>query len=466
MLEIVTLFFFSVFLLFQLLYLIVPAIRFIRTPPNPINIQEQEEVTLLIPAYNEENIISTCIDGLLQLDYTRYQAMIVNDGSTDDTMGVLQKRLCLKPVFLEKTNLLPHNPVLHCYQSERYPRIFVVDKINGGKADALNAGIEYASGSLVVTLDADCVLSPNSIHAVNTNFKNQNVIAAGGAVHILQGVTEHSPGTSQHFKVKGLIKYQIIQYLTAFYLFRTTQEKFNGITVISGAFGVFRKYILHELNGFRKTIGEDMDITLRVHKLIRTLHTDKRICFIPQAVCYTECPEDFRDLFRQRFRWQKCFVDCIITYWSNLFKELGLGVSIYMLIDGLLLGTIAAFSTLFFYVALLFNYVDTFYSLIIFAISAALGLFQSIASLLICKQFGFSYSVPDSFRYYLFALIEPVSYRILGIIFCTLGTILYFFDKHGWNKVKRSGKQYAVTAGLTTCSSLKPIPEKGEILYE
>lgn len=207
-----------------------------------------------------------------------------------------------------------------------------------------------------------------------------------------------------------------------------------------------------------------MDITLRVHKLIRTIHKDKIIRFIPQAVCYTECPEDLKDLFRQRLRWQKCFVDCIITYWSNLFKDLGVGISIYMRIDGLLLGTISAFTTIVYYIAFMFNYVNSFLPIILFVSSATVGVLQSIASLLISKQFGHSYSFFDYIRYYLFALIEPFSFRILGLIFCTLGTIMYFFDKHNWNKVKRSGKQYAVYSNLTPCISLPPIPEKGEAI--
>ncbi len=459
-----TLFFFSIFVFFQLLYLIIPAIKLIRDPPKPIAIQDQTEVTLLIPAYNEEGIILTCVQGLCRLDYSNYKAIIVNDGSTDNTLGVLQTELRLKPSAITKTNLIPHQSVINCYQSSKYPQIFVIDKINGGKADALNAGIEYATGELVVTLDADCVLSADSIHAVNSCFKNQNIIAAGGTVHILQGVANANPAFLHSFKVKALIKYQIINYLTAFYLFRTTQDKFNSIIVISGAFGIFRKSVLYELEGFRKTIGEDMDITLRVHQLIQTIHTDKNIMYIPQAVCYTECPENLRDLFRQRFRWQKCFVDCIITYWFNLFKELGTGISIYMLIDGLLLGTISAFTTIIFYVAFMFNLVDNLLSLIFFTTAAAIGVLQSITSLLIGKRFGYSYSWLDYIRFFLFSLIEPISFRILGIFFCSLGTILYFFDKHNWHKVKRTGKQYAITANLITQNSLDPIPEKREVI--
>lgn len=215
-------------MLFQFIYLIIPVVRLIKNPPKPIELQDQEKITLLIPAYNEESIILTCVYGILQLNYARYQAIIINDGSTDDTLDVLRKQLRLKPVVLRKARLLAHNPIINCYQSADFPRIFVIDKINGGKADALNAGIEYATGELVVTLDADCVLSSNSMQAVNSCFKNQNTIAAGGAVHILQGAANGSTASSQIFKVKALIKFQIIQYLTAFYLFRITQEKFNA----------------------------------------------------------------------------------------------------------------------------------------------------------------------------------------------------------------------------------------------
>ncbi|MDF2633653.1 MAG: glycosyl transferase family 2 [Pelosinus sp.] len=460
----ITLMLFSIFVIFQLLYLFVPLIKFIRVQPKIIEMQEQEPITILVPAFNEENIILSCLDGILQLNYANYEVIIINDGSTDNTLSILKRNLQLVPTIITKANLLQHSPIINCYRSSLFPRILVIDKINGGKADSLNAGIEYTSNEIIVTLDADCFLQSQAFHAINSIFRNKNIVAAGGVVLIIQGMINDNTVPSSTFNVPGLIKYQIVQYLTAFYLHKFTQAKFNAITVISGAFGIFRKSALNEINGYRNTIGEDMDITLRIHQLIRTRYTENKIVFIPEAVCYTECPGDFKDLFRQRLRWQKAFVDCIITYWNNLFCKFGFGISIYLFFDSLLLGTVSAFYTIIFLLTLMFDYADPFFALILISISVILGASQSIVSLIISQQFGYSYSWVDYTRYYLFSLIEVLSFRLLGLAFCTLGTIMYFFNKHEWNKVTRSGEKYTVNTDLTTCSDLQPISEKGEIL--
>lgn len=453
---VLTLVIFAIFLFFQFLYLMVPLVTFWGEKPKVIKMQDQDNITLLIPAFNEENIILSCLDGIFQLNYTNYEVIIINDGSTDNTLGILTENLQLTPTAMNKANLLPHNPIINCYQSALFPRIFVVDKTNGGKADSLNAGIEYASNEIIITLDADCFLSSQSFHAVNSIFKDKNIIAAGGVVQIIQGIINDKTVPSSNFNVKGLIKYQIVQYLTSFYLHKVTQSAFNAITVISGAFGIFRKSALIEVNGYRKTIGEDMDITLRMHRLIKTTHTDKKIVFVPEAVCYTECPGGFRDLLRQRIRWQKAFVDCIITYWSNLFREVDVGISLFLLFDSLLLGTIAALYTILFFINLILGNTDPTLALILLSISLFLGASQNIVSLFISRRFGYSYSWTNYLRYYLFSLVEVISFRLLGLIFCTLGTMMYFFDNQNWNKVNRSGQRYTMNTNLALCDNPQP----------
>jgi len=460
-----TLTIFCIFIFFQILYLIVPITRLWKIHPQIIELQEQENITLLIPAFNEENIILSCLDGILQLNYTNYEVFIINDGSTDNTLEILKKTLQLTPVIINKANKLHHNPIIGCYQSLLLPRIFVLDKANGGKADSLNTGLEYASNEIIITLDADCFLSPQAFHAVNAVFKDKNIIAAGGTVQIIQGMINDHAVPSATFNVNSLIKYQIVQYLTSFYLHKVTQAEFNALTVISGAFGIFRKSSLIEINGYRNTIGEDMDITLRIHQLIKKSQPDKKIVFIPEAVCHTECPEKFKDLLKQRLRWQKAFVDCIITYWNHLFKDFGFSMSCFLLFDSLLLGTIAAFYTILFLITLILSKSDPLLAFLLIVISLILGTSQSMISLFLSKRFGHCYSWIDYIRYFLFSLLEVVSFRLLGLVFCTLGTIMYFFDKHDWDKVTRSGKNYTAGAHLAACRDPQPLSDKGEIVY-
>ena len=193
-------------------------------------------------------------------------------------------------------------------------------------------------------MDADSVLEPNALAAMNTAFEDEKVIAAGGMVQISQGYNGSYLMPKPVFNVSGIIRYQIIQYLTDFYLHKTTQSKLKSITVIAGAFGAFRRYALFDVKGYRKTVGEDLDITLRMQNLVKKKYKNYKLLFVPYAICFTECPSTFKSLFNQRIRWQKGFLDCVIHFRKSFFIRLGFPVSTYLLLDSLILGNYKCFS--------------------------------------------------------------------------------------------------------------------------
>nr|WP_245746198.1 glycosyltransferase family 2 protein [Evansella caseinilytica] len=399
-------------------------------------------MTILIPAYNEENIIKNCIQSILHIDYRKYEAFIINDGSSDNTMELLKSLLKLEKVNKKKANKLAHKQITAVYQSARFPQIFVIDKANGGKADSLNAGIEYAEYENIVTLDADSSLDVNSLQVINSAFRDENAIAGGGMVHIGQAFHGDYTNPKPKLSIRNLMKFQFIQYLANFYLYKITQAKFNALAIISGAFGIFKKSALFEVGGYRITVGEDMDITMRIQKLIKTKYPEKKILFIPEAVCFTEGPESFRDLFKQRIRWQKAFIDCIIIYGPSLFTKFGIGMSLFLIVDALILGTLTAFPTLIIPFIILFSGQGPYLALMLFAFSFSLGIFQSLVALTITQRFGYKFSKRDRIRLGLFVPFEIVTYRFLGVIFNTFGTVGYFINKHSWNKVKRHGTRH------------------------
>ena len=223
-------------------------------------------------------------------------------------------------------------------------------------------------------------------------------------------------------------------------MLKTTQSKIGSITVIAGAFGAFRRSILLQAKGYRKTVGEDMDITLRIQELIGTSLKNKRIIFVPEAVCYTECPTTFKSLFRQRIRWQKAFVDCVITYRKSFYRKFNFKVSTYLLIDSLLLGTLTAYSTLMVLLILLVTMNHLRLSLLLFIISIVLAIMQDISTILVSRRFGHLYSLKDQISLLLFLPVEVVLYRLMGLLFVTVGSLLYFFDKNGWNRSERVGQ--------------------------
>lgn len=439
---VVTLILYAIFFAFQILYITVPLFIVNGEQRSKMARKPEDGISILIPAYNEEAIIKNCIQAILHVDYKKYEAYIINDGSTDHTMELLISLLDLKKVEKEKAGRISHEPVKGIYQSTIYPSIYIIDKENGGKADSLNAGIEFAQYETIITLDADSGLDVKSLQIINAAFKDQNVIAAGGMVHIGQAFYGDYTNPMPRFNMSHLLRFQFLQYLVNFYLYKITQAKFKALAIISGAFGVFKRDALFEVGGYRITVGEDMDITMRIQRLIKTKYPTKKILFIPEAVCFTEGPETFRDLFKQRIRWQKAFIDCIIIYGRSLLTKFGFSISLFLIVDALMLGTLTAFPTLIIPFAMLIKGEGAILALVLFVFSFSLGIFQSLVAMIITNRFGYVFSWVDKIRIAFFIPFEIVTYRFLGVLFNTFGTIGYFINKNSWNKVKRVGGQH------------------------
>lgn len=434
----ITIVIFTLNVVVQIIYIFIPL--YTLKEQKGVNPKKETGISVLIPTYNETLVIENCLLGIHNINYSNFEVLFINDGSTDDTLETFHKHLMLIKVPKSNQGVLNYEKVKDVYRSERYPHIWVIDKDNGGKADALNTGIDYAMNEIIITLDADCILEQNSLIEMNRTFLDDSVVAAGGLVNIVQGFKRSGEKLIPSFRISGLIRHQVIQYLTAFYLHKATHSKFGSITVIAGAFGAFRKNVLILAKGYRKSVGEDMDITLRIQELICTCLKNKRIIFVPEAVCYTECPSSLKGLYSQRIRWQKGLVDCIITFRKSLYRIMNFKVSSYLLLDSILLGTFCAYPTVMvpLFVLLSLNQIKLF--LILFMMSFVVVVMQVIATLLVSSRFGHYYSLRDFISLVLFLPIEIILYRITGLFFVTIGTILYFFDKDGWNPSERIGQ--------------------------
>jgi cellulose synthase/poly-beta-1,6-N-acetylglucosamine synthase-like glycosyltransferase len=265
-------------------------------------------VSLLVPAYNEEATIASSVRSLLQLDYPEFEIVVVNDGSRDATLEALREAFQLE-VFPEAHCRRIHaKPVRAIYHSKLHANLRVVDKENGGKADALNVGINASRFPLFCAMDADSILQRDSLRRVTQPFLDDpRTVAAGGTVRIANGCTV-SGGHLEHVALPHnlLALVQIVEYLRAFLFGRLGWATLNAVLIISGAFGVFRKDTVVEVGGYRAdTIGEDMELVVRLHCLLRARRQPYAIQFVADPICWTEAPEDLGILKNQRIRWQR-----------------------------------------------------------------------------------------------------------------------------------------------------------------
>ena len=283
-------------------------------------------ISILVPAYNEEATIAASIRSMLQLSYAEFEIVIINDGSKDSTLDVLKREFALLPFPEAYRRQIPTQEVRQVYRSTRYPNVRVIDKLNGGKADSLNAGINISRYPLFCGVDADSILQRDSLAKVTEPFlRDPTVVAAGGTVRVANGC-EVSGG----FLTKvGLPKniwalFQVVEYLRAFLFGRLGWSSMNGMLIISGAFGVFRKDAVVLAGGYRRdTIGEDMELVVRMHRLLRERRQPYRIEFVPDPVCWTEAPEDLRTLRNQRIRWQRGLAESMSRNFGLMFSRNG-----------------------------------------------------------------------------------------------------------------------------------------------
>jgi len=283
-------------------------------------------ITLIVPAHNEEASIVSSVRSLLRVDYPAVEIVIVNDGSTDKTLEKLVREFELEPARTLYISRLKTAPVRGLYRSLCEPRLVVVDKEPGGaKADATNAGLNAATCPYVCVVDADSMLERDALLRIMVKVLEdpKRVIAAGGIVRVLNGC-EFRDGKLRRVKLpkSPIVILQVIEYLRAFLIGREAWARGNMLTIISGAFGIFRRDVLMRAGGFRAdAIGEDFDLVARLHRLMRDEKRDYRIVFVPDPVCWTEVPPTIRSLARQRARWQKGLADALWLQRGMLFRK-------------------------------------------------------------------------------------------------------------------------------------------------
>lgn len=403
-------------------------------------------ISLLVPAYNEALSIVNSIRALLQLDYPEYEIIVINDGSQDDMLSVLEKAFELMPFPEAYRDRLKTKEVKKFYRSRLYPKIRVVDKHNGGKADAINAGINVARYPLFCTVDADSILQQNSLRRVVQPFLDDNTtIASGGTVRVVNGCqVEHGFLSNTGLPKNPLALFQIVEYLRAFLFGRLGWSPMNALLIISGAFGLFHKETVVAVGGYRSnTIGEDMELVVRLHRILRKQKKPYRIVFVPDPICWTEAPEDIRVLARQRIRWQRGLAESLFMNMSLLFNPragaVGFFAFPFMLLFEWLGPVIEVLGYIIIVTGFMFGYIgfDVFITLMIVAIG--FGILLSTTALLLEEISFHIYQRPKELLWLFMAVIlENIGYRQLTSFWRLIGFIEWLFGKQAkWGVMTR-----------------------------
>lgn len=281
-------------------------------------------ISLIVPAYNEQINIVESVHSMLALEYPAYEVIVVNDGSKDETLKRMIEAFELVPVQRSFEETLKHEPIRGIYASSRSDRLFVVDKSNGGKADAQNAGINVCRAPIFCVIDGDSILEPDALlRAVQPFIEDpERTIAVGGTIRIANNSTIES-GRVKTIRLpnKVLPLFQVVEYLRAFLMARLAWSQVNTLMLVSGAFGVFRRREAVAVGGFTKgSMGEDLDFVIKLHRYMLDNKKEYRIEFIPEPVCWTEAPETLAVLARQRSRWQRGSLEAFFRYRGMLFN--------------------------------------------------------------------------------------------------------------------------------------------------
>lgn len=415
---------------------------------HSLNSGQEPPISVIVPAYNEGTTIVSSLQSILHLNYPRLEVIVVNDGSKDNTLQVLIEEYDFEPFPEDISNALPCAMIKEVYLSRKVKNLKLINKLNGGKADAINAGINLCHSPLFCCIDADSVLEKESLVRVVQPFLNHpETIAVGGTVRIANGCTvEDGHITSAGVPSNFLAIFQMVEYLRAFLFGRVAWSRLKGLLIISGAFGLFRKSTVIEAGGYAAdTIGEDMELILRMYRTMIKQGKPFRVEFIPDPVCWTEAPESLKVFASQRRRWHRGLSESLTRNRDLLFAKgsgtIGWVAFPFFVLFEWLSPFIELAGYLFTAYLLISDRLSIIDAGVIFIFAVQLSVFLSVVSLLL-DEFTFpgSTSMKGILVLVLFSFLECFGYRQLNMFYKIQGTIEWLRNtKHTWGDMTRTG---------------------------
>lgn len=413
-------------------------------------------VTLLVPGYNEEATIVESVRSLLALRYPELEIIVVNDGSKDATLQRLIEAFDLAPVTRALPRRVEYKPVRGVYGSPRLPTLLVVDKENGGKSDGLNAALDLARHPLVCAVDADSLLDSESLLRAVRPFidEPEETGAVGGTIRVVNGCVVKAGQVVETRAPRGWLElFQAVEYLRAFLMARMAWTRSQTVTIISGAFGIFHRERLLDMGGYSHgTVGEDMELVVRLHRHAHETGEPLKVWHVPDPVCWTEVPDNLKVLSRQRTRWQRGLCE---TLWrhrqmigSPRHGSVGMWAMPQFVLFDVLSPILELVGLLLVPLCTLAGILSIEFFLAYCALVFGFGICISVSCFLLAEFSLRRYrNAGDLWRLGLGAILENFGYRQLNSAWRVMGIWQFLRKKQGWGEMRRRGFQSPAAEG-------------------
>ena len=404
-------------------------------------------ISLLVPAYNESATIVDSVRNLISLDFPEYEVIVINDGSKDDTLQLLIDAYELLPFHQPYKKSLQTEEITEIYRSAVDEKLIVLNKKNGGKADALNAGINVASYPVIVTIDADSILEKNSLIKIIYSFvSDPTCIAVGGIVRIGSGCEiEDGQMKEVGLSKNPIVALQTTEYLRAFLTGRIGFDVMGMLLIISGAFGAFNKAAVIEAGGYtRNCVGEDMELVVKLHQLMHDKKRKYSVRFLPDPICWTQPPEQLRELKKQRKRWHIGLIDTLLRHKCMMlnpkYGRIGMVCLPYYWIFELAGPIIETFGYVFIPISFFLGVVNLWFMLSFFLVAVLYGTILSVGALLLEENTFKKYpDIEQLLQLFFYSFVDNFGYRQLNTIYKVEATFGFRKNKHRWGELKRKG---------------------------
>jgi cellulose synthase/poly-beta-1,6-N-acetylglucosamine synthase-like glycosyltransferase len=403
-------------------------------------------VSIVIAAYNEAAGIVESIRSMAMVSYPRFEIVVTNDGSDDDTLQRLIEAFEMIPVPFPVRANIATAPILQVYKSTLPIPLTVVDKENGGKSDALNAAINASRYPYVLATDADVLIDGHAlIHAMRLVAEDrEKVVAVGGNVRPINGCRiRHGHVVEAELPESLVERHQLLEYLRAFVASRPAWSTLNCLPILSGAFGIFRRDVVAEVGGFTVGhLGEDLDLTMRIHRHMRRLGRPYRILYAPRAVVWTEVPVTRQILRRQRIRWHRGLLTAVKDFRSTLFNPrhgtVGMISWPVMVLFEVLAPVVEFMGWVVIPLAVLVGAVSLSDVLVLFLLALLLGAITSLVALLLDERYGYFNNPKETFSLLALVFVENLGLRQVTV-WWRIRAMLGGLETRAWGNMERKG---------------------------